>query len=254
MDFTTVILLSIAIILIVLIVKYLYSGIIIEYFSEELPEPVQELLKMQIQLGEKAQKIQDAIDKINTASQAPYTSTDSTQQNTTGIFDRAKRDNKTPIFDFIAFNKFIKDNPQPSLQQLIKYIGNEEIYNNLIDVLYIIIKDEMERMNSALKETFIGGNTCSLKEGFRSVCFDIPNDAPPIKCSDSTVNDHITPQKLKELVAQANRVINTIKSPENKTKLLFIDKSFELLNTMKKKGDNTQEFINEYAPNARQAD
>jgi hypothetical protein len=63
MDFITIILLSIAIILVILITKYLYNGIVIEYFSEQLPGPVQELLKIQIKLGEQAQKVQDAIDK-----------------------------------------------------------------------------------------------------------------------------------------------------------------------------------------------
>ena len=305
MNFITIILISIAIILVVLITKYLYNGIVIEYFSEQLPGPVQELLKIQIKLGEQAQKVQDAIDKSNAAPQVPYVSStaddkavsqflkgadsnasrepekvendDEEQELTEGIFQRAESDNKVPIFNFIAFNEFIKNNPQPTLQELVIYIGNDEMYDNFIDVLYNVVKDELEKMNKKLKEVkerFVG-NTCSLKEGFRSVCFNIPDDAPPIKCSDSKSGIGgssgvggsngvggssgtltpitITPDKLNELIVHVNKILAKIRSPDNQTKLLYIDKSFEVLNTMKKKGEsgNTQEFINDYAPDAR---
>jgi hypothetical protein len=296
MDFITIILLSIAIILVILITKYLYNGIVIEYFSEQLPGPVQELLKIQIKLGEQAQKVQDAIDKSNAAPQVPYVSStaddkavsqflkgadsnasrepekvendDEEQELTEGIFQRAESDDKTPIFNFIAFNEFIKNNPQPSLPELAIYIGNDEMYDNFIDVLYNVVKDELEKMNKKLKEVkerFVG-NQCSLKEGFRSVCFNIPDDAPPVKCSDSksgvgglsgingsAISSAITPDKLNELNVHVNKILAKIRSPDNQTKLLFIDKSFEVLNTMKKKGEsgNTQEFINDYAPDAR---
>lgn len=289
MEFITIILVSIAIFLIILIVKYLYTGIIIEYFAEQLPAPIQELLKIQIKLSEQAQKVQDAIDRSNTAPEVPYVSSTADDkavsqflkgadsnasrtpekveedneelEYTEGIFQRAK----TPIFNFIAFNKFIKDNPQPRLEELVIYIGNEEMYDNFIDVLYTVMKDELEKMNKKLKEAkenFIG-NECPLKEGFRSVCFDIPDDAPPIKCSDksnssTTANitatqQQLTPNKLNELIVHVNKILATINSPDNQSKLLFIDKSFEVLNTMKKKGEsgNTQEFINDYAPDAR---
>ena len=286
MDFITIILVLIAILLIILIVKYLYNGVIIEFFAEQLPESVQELLKIQVKLGEQAQKIQDAIDRSNTAPQIPYTSStaddkavskflkgadsnssrtpekveedDEALEYTEGIFQRTK----TPIFNFIAFNKFIKDNPQPSLEQLVIYIGNDVMYDNFIDVLYNVVKDELEKMNKKLKEAkenFIG-NECSLNEGFRSVCFDIPDDAPPIKCSDKSgsssitaTQQQLTPDKLNELIIHVNKILAKIKSPDNQSKLLFIDKSFEVLNTMKKKGEsgNTQEFINDYAPDAR---
>jgi hypothetical protein len=293
MNFITIILISIAIILVVLIIKYLYNGIVIEYFSEQLPGPVQELLKIQIKLGEQAQKVQDAIDKSNAAPQVPYVSStaddkavsqflkgadsnasrepekvendDEEQELTEGIFQRAESDNKVPIFNFIAFNEFIKNNPKPTLQELAIYIGNDEMYDNFIDVLYNVVKDELEKMNKKLKEVkerFVG-NTCSLKEGFRSVCFNIPDDAPPIKCSDSKSGVGgssgslqpiaITPDKLNELIVHVNKILAKIRSPDNQTKLLYIDKSFEVLNTMKKKGEsgNTQEFINDYAPDAR---
>lgn len=290
MDFITIILISIAILLIILIVKYLYTGIIIEYFAEQLPAPIQELLKIQIKLSEQAQKVQDAIDRSNTAPEVPYVSStaddkavsqflkgadsnasrtpekveedNEEKEYTEGIFQRAK----TPIFNFIAFNKFIKDNPQPRLEELVIYIGNDEMYENFIDVLYNVMKDELEKMNKKLKEAkenFIG-NECSFNEGFRSVCFDIPDDAPPIKCSDKSssstnavniiaTQQQLTPNKLNELIVHVNKILATINSPDNQSKLLFIDKSFEVLNTMKKKGEsgNTQEFINDYAPDAR---
>jgi hypothetical protein len=294
MEIITIILISIAILLIILIVKYLYNGIVIEYFSEQLPEPIHELLKIQIKLGEQAQKVQDTIDKSNAAPQVPYVASTADDkavskflkgadsntsrepekveednedlEYTKGIFQRAESDNKTPIFNFIAFNQFIKNNPQPILQDLLIYIGNDEMYDNFIDVLYNVVKDELERMTKKLKEAkenFVG-TQCSLQEGFRSVCFNIPDDAPPIKCSESTttassvtglptIDGPITPDKLNELIVHVNKILAKINSPDNQTKLLFIDKSFELLNTMKKKGEsgNTQEFINDYAPDAR---
>ncbi len=275
MNYIDIILITIFIILCIVTVIKLYKRI--EGFAEEMPRELTEFIKIINKLSEQSTKVADALEKTQRRSEVQTTSstaadtssaaflkgakqlsadeaqreikkqsTQSAEENTEKITiaTKARDNNKLPIFDYNAFNEFITKNPKPTIDEIQPFVKDPTEYQNLLDVLYDLVINEVKKMNDQLnnrKEAFIS-------EAFRTVCCNVPDDS-----SDSSMPKKLSPIEKDAMLKKLENISASLQTPENIKKMLVIDAAFNKMNEIKNKAEKgkTEDVVNEYAPDKK---
>ncbi len=277
MNYIDIILITVFIILCIVTVIKLYKRI--EGFAEEMPRELTEFIKTINKLSEQSMKVADALEKtqrqpsvqtisptaVDTSSSAflkgakqisvdeaereiKKQSEQSSEENSEKITiaTKARDNNKLPIFDYATFNEFIAKNPQPTIDEIQPFVKDIKEYQNLLDVIYDLVINEMQKMNDQLnkrKETFIS-------EAFRTICCNVPDDS---NSTNTPTFKQLSPIEKDAMLKKLESISAALQTPENIKKMLIIDVAFNKMNEIKIKAEKgkTEDVINEYAPDAK---